>query len=92
MEPEVLDEVEELTFRGTARSTHVDGRGVKPMRSSRRTGNYYNQLEQLYGTNELETVGSSLIARAHHEYQRMEDWKNRDKILDENKRKIILKV
>ncbi len=45
VEPEALDEVEELTFRGTARSTHVEGRGIKPMRSSRRTGNYYNQLE-----------------------------------------------
>ena len=60
------------------------------MQPSRRTGNYYQQQEQLYGSASLAT--NSLIARAHNEYKRMEDAKNREHILEDNKRRLILKL
>ncbi|TNV73996.1 hypothetical protein FGO68_gene4515 [Halteria grandinella] len=60
--------------------------------SFRPTKSYYQQQEQLYGTSQLEVQRGSLIARAHGEYRRMQEEKDRERILDENKRRLILKI
>ena len=76
---------------GSTVRAQIWSRGVTAAIGMRKTKNYYKNQEQLYGQSALSTCSSSLIARAQSEYRKMEDHKNRESILDQNKRKMIFK-